>query len=300
MDVDELLRDGRIGLYVVAALARRHGIRVRLQNNIYGGTQAVVVLPNSLLDPTDRALPGSEPAPAAVPGAVADPGPRLALVPSGGPEATVSEYYQQQAPSQQQAPFQPAPSAQPYQAPQLYPAQPAYQAPPTYRATEPFQSAQPYQPGQAQPWPSPPVQHAPVQQAPVQQTAAQQAPALPTRRSASSAPVAWPAPESAPAAWPAPETGVAGWPAPEAGPAAWSAQKAAPDPASRPPLPRRQAQAGAVTEPLGRGAGADRGAGQVPAPATLAGEPPAGQLTGLMADFLRGVSRAEDDEPPAD
>jgi hypothetical protein len=61
-DVSELLRDGRIGLYVVAALARRHGIRVQLQNNIYGGTQAVVVLPKSLLDPADRSLPDTVPA----------------------------------------------------------------------------------------------------------------------------------------------------------------------------------------------------------------------------------------------
>jgi signal transduction histidine kinase len=53
IDIDELLRDGRIGLYVVSTLARRHGIRVQLQNNIYGGTQAVVVLPNVLLERTD-------------------------------------------------------------------------------------------------------------------------------------------------------------------------------------------------------------------------------------------------------
>jgi signal transduction histidine kinase len=45
----ELLRDGRIGLYVVATLAQRHGIRVQLQANVYGGTQAVVVLPHELL-----------------------------------------------------------------------------------------------------------------------------------------------------------------------------------------------------------------------------------------------------------
>jgi signal transduction histidine kinase len=62
MDLNELLRDGRIGLYVVAALARRHGIRVQLQGNIYGGTQAVVVLPLALLDQADdRALPGLAP-----------------------------------------------------------------------------------------------------------------------------------------------------------------------------------------------------------------------------------------------
>ncbi|WP_175408697.1 sensor histidine kinase KdpD, partial [Streptomyces sp. TRM64462] len=42
VNVAHLLQDGRIGLYVVSALARRHGIAVRLQSNIYGGVQAVL------------------------------------------------------------------------------------------------------------------------------------------------------------------------------------------------------------------------------------------------------------------
>ncbi|MET8679336.1 ATP-binding protein [Streptomyces sp. NPDC004647] len=49
IDVSELLRDGRIGLFVVSALARRHGIVVQLQSNIYGGIQAVLVLPQGVL-----------------------------------------------------------------------------------------------------------------------------------------------------------------------------------------------------------------------------------------------------------
>ncbi|MCF3147864.1 ATP-binding protein, partial [Streptomyces platensis] len=49
IDVGELLKDGRIGLFVVSTLARRHGIEVQLQSNIYGGTQAVLVVPESLL-----------------------------------------------------------------------------------------------------------------------------------------------------------------------------------------------------------------------------------------------------------
>ncbi|MFJ5222680.1 sensor histidine kinase [Streptomyces sp. NPDC088400] len=49
VDVAHLLQDGRIGLFVVSALARRHGIMVRLQSNIYGGIQAVLVLPRALL-----------------------------------------------------------------------------------------------------------------------------------------------------------------------------------------------------------------------------------------------------------
>ncbi|MEV5595652.1 ATP-binding protein [Streptomyces sp. NPDC052496] len=51
VDVAELLSDGRIGLFVVSSLARRHGIAVRLQSNIYGGVQAVLVVPKGLLGP---------------------------------------------------------------------------------------------------------------------------------------------------------------------------------------------------------------------------------------------------------
>ncbi|MFI9051397.1 ATP-binding protein [Streptomyces sp. NPDC053427] len=49
VDVAELLSDGRIGLYVVASLARRHGIVVQLRSNIYGGVQAVLIVPKELL-----------------------------------------------------------------------------------------------------------------------------------------------------------------------------------------------------------------------------------------------------------
>ncbi|MFI8528750.1 ATP-binding protein [Streptomyces aquilus] len=72
VNVGSLLADGRIGLFVVSQLARRHGIHVRLQTNIYGGVQAVLVVPQGLL--------GAEPGvPGVVPGAsdgtgVAGPG----------------------------------------------------------------------------------------------------------------------------------------------------------------------------------------------------------------------------------
>ncbi|GLY96649.1 ATP-binding protein [Actinoplanes sp. NBRC 103695] len=51
INLDDLLRDGRIGLFVVSMIARQHGILVRLQTNIYGGTQAVVILPQVLIAP---------------------------------------------------------------------------------------------------------------------------------------------------------------------------------------------------------------------------------------------------------
>ncbi len=56
VNVGRLLADGRIGLYVVSQLARRHGIRVRLQTNIYGGVQAVLVVPQALLGSASAAL----------------------------------------------------------------------------------------------------------------------------------------------------------------------------------------------------------------------------------------------------
>ncbi|MFI7437821.1 sensor histidine kinase [Micromonospora haikouensis] len=49
VEVGDLLRDGRIGAWVVSALARRHGITTKVQTNVYGGVQAVVILPAALL-----------------------------------------------------------------------------------------------------------------------------------------------------------------------------------------------------------------------------------------------------------
>ncbi|WP_163008853.1 sensor histidine kinase KdpD, partial [Streptomyces sp. S5] len=91
VNVASLLQDGRIGLYVVATLARRHGIAVRLQSNIYGGTQAVLVLPATLLgtvpeaQPAPESLPGTA-APAALTGAPAA-GQPVPDVPPPGPVA---------------------------------------------------------------------------------------------------------------------------------------------------------------------------------------------------------------------
>lgn len=69
VDLDELLADGRIGLYVVSSLAHRHELTVQLQSNIFGGTQAILVVPEVLLGddtpkaPEPRELPTAAPQP---------------------------------------------------------------------------------------------------------------------------------------------------------------------------------------------------------------------------------------------
>ncbi|MFJ8806906.1 sensor histidine kinase [Streptomyces sp. NPDC102490] len=68
VNVARLLADGRIGLFVVSQLAKRHGITVRLQTNIYGGVQAVLVVPQALLGTEPGALPGGAARPAEVAG----------------------------------------------------------------------------------------------------------------------------------------------------------------------------------------------------------------------------------------
>ncbi|MCC3763711.1 ATP-binding protein [Glycomyces sp. TRM65418] len=67
VDLDELLADGRIGLYVVSSLAHRHDLTVQLQSNIFGGTQAILVVPEVLLGDDTPKAPAPREAPAAEP-----------------------------------------------------------------------------------------------------------------------------------------------------------------------------------------------------------------------------------------
>ncbi|MFF9391120.1 ATP-binding protein [Streptomyces griseoluteus] len=92
VNVASLLADGRIGLYVVSQLARRHGISVRLQTNIYGGVQAVLVVPQGLLGAQAGAVPGVE-------GVAAGPGQEVA-----GPGAEVAGAVGTAAPGTPSAP----------------------------------------------------------------------------------------------------------------------------------------------------------------------------------------------------
>ncbi len=49
--VVSLSSDARLGLFVVAKLAHRHGVSVRLGESVYGGVRAVVLIPTALLQP---------------------------------------------------------------------------------------------------------------------------------------------------------------------------------------------------------------------------------------------------------
>ncbi|MFC9499769.1 sensor histidine kinase [Streptomyces sp. NPDC056982] len=79
-DVDQQLQDGRTGLFVVAKIARRRGLAVQLQENLYGGVQAVLVLSHSVLSESRAGQKAAAQKPAA-PTAPAEPEPTRAPAP---------------------------------------------------------------------------------------------------------------------------------------------------------------------------------------------------------------------------
>ncbi|MFF4359396.1 ATP-binding protein [Streptomyces sp. NPDC001604] len=107
VNVASLLADGRIGLFVVSQLARRHGINVRLQTNIYGGVQAVLVVPQGLLGSTPG-VPGGAGQPHSVTGVMGMPEPSVPprsqpQAPPGPPSETVGPRVAPPPPSQSTA-----------------------------------------------------------------------------------------------------------------------------------------------------------------------------------------------------
>uniref|UniRef100_A0AAU3GPY2 histidine kinase n=1 Tax=Streptomyces sp. NBC_01401 TaxID=2903854 RepID=A0AAU3GPY2_9ACTN len=103
VNVAHLLQDGRIGLFVVASLARRHGIAVRLQSNIYGGTQAVLVLPEILLGIDIEATTEAGTAQVTPPGAH-DASPSAPPQAVGGPPLRLDQKMPRQAGPQEDRP----------------------------------------------------------------------------------------------------------------------------------------------------------------------------------------------------
>jgi len=249
IDVDELLRDGRIGLYVVATLARRHGIRVRMQNNIYGGTQAVVVLPKQLLEPAERDHPpyldaGKNPSGNTAKGKVPSgdtareraPRPSLELVPaSGGGSAGADGGTDAPAGSE------PAP------------------APLPKRKSSAGKGGGTDAPADGEPAPAP----------------------LPKRKSSA---------------------GKGGGRTRQRATGSQRAvgTSAETDAPPRPPLPKRQPQASYVRRPLDDAQPPGTANSRSSGTKTSSTEPPAEQMAGLMANFLQGVSRAENEEEDND
>ncbi|MFI8341138.1 nitrate- and nitrite sensing domain-containing protein [Streptomyces sp. NPDC085639] len=85
----DLFDSDRLGLFVVSRLSARHGVKVHLRTSPYGGTTAVVLLPNSMLQGaiTAGAAPGrsARTAPGSAPGAASAtaPGSEAEAVPQG-------------------------------------------------------------------------------------------------------------------------------------------------------------------------------------------------------------------------
>ncbi|MFJ8822462.1 nitrate- and nitrite sensing domain-containing protein [Streptomyces sp. NPDC102467] len=104
----DLFDSDRLGLFVVSRLADRHDIKVHLRTSPYGGTNAVVLLPTSLLhkdsEPKDSRNPAPSeeerryarvPEPEAAPmngNSVPAPAPRPALAPSPGPDPKETQH----------------------------------------------------------------------------------------------------------------------------------------------------------------------------------------------------------------
>ncbi|MEV7445342.1 ATP-binding protein [Streptomyces sp. NPDC091204] len=71
----DLFDSDRLGLFVVSRLAARHGVKVHLRTSPYGGTTAVVLLPNSMLQGAlTVGAPGSGSGPAAASAPAPGPG----------------------------------------------------------------------------------------------------------------------------------------------------------------------------------------------------------------------------------
>ncbi|MGI5517425.1 ATP-binding protein [Streptomyces sp. CA-106131] len=131
IDLSKLLVDGRIGLYVVSELARRHKIVVELRTSIYGGIQAVVVLPHGLINDAPSQMPPQTAVEAPLPVVAASP---------------------QQPPALQAGP------ATEYAHPQLNTAEPMPQPPAMPQGERPVAAPVPQQPHQRPQRPAEPEQ----------------------------------------------------------------------------------------------------------------------------------------------
>ncbi|MEV7589635.1 ATP-binding protein [Streptomyces sp. NPDC089922] len=259
--VRNLLADGRIGLFVVAVLARRHGIAVELKSNIYGGVLAVLVLPQDLLgaEAPDTAVwtapplePAARPFPAAGIGAGAG---RPGDPDRGGGPVTAAQ------PPPVQAPPAPAWTAE---------------VPPVQASPGPAWTVE-VPPVEASPGPAWAVEVPPVEASPGPAWAVEVPPVeIPSAQVPDVPPPAaslGPRPDPVPHPVPAPRSAPTAVPAPRAG-------------GERPPLlPRRRAQEHLAPQLR-----------EAPAPRRPADPDPPLHDPGLMAAFRRGYGLAQSED----
>jgi signal transduction histidine kinase len=90
----DLANADQLGLFVVGKLAARHGVRVALRPSPYGGTTAVVLMPNSIVGPASETEedtdPGLRPEPGRTPGLDLPEADALALTGQPPPPASVT------------------------------------------------------------------------------------------------------------------------------------------------------------------------------------------------------------------
>ncbi|MET8508943.1 ATP-binding protein [Streptomyces sp. NPDC004787] len=289
VNVAHLLQDGRIGLFVVSALARRHGIAVRLQSNIYGGVQAVLVLPQGLLGPDPEGLARGEADRAQVAQAQAAQVQAAQAQTAAQPQVGSAQHQPQHQPQ-----GHPQPQAQPLpQVPAQSPAPaPAHTGLPGDHPTAPLimdRSALGVPAQAPAPHAQAPAPHAQAP-APHAQAPAPQHTAAPVPVTAASAPPRQPhpaapripagqAPHSAPAVPPAAPRTAHPAPAHEVPPAPRSAAPGRPD------LPKRRAQEHLVPQLREE-------------PTARQQDEPALHDPGLMAAFQRGIGLAESQPAP--
>ncbi|RSS24764.1 sensor histidine kinase KdpD [Streptomyces sp. WAC08452] len=318
VNVARLLADGRIGLYVVSQLAKRHGITVRLQTNIYGGVQAVLVVPQALLGGEPGALPGggartgegtgAEPVPVPPPRQhprPATPQPSTAVVTSPPSPATpvAPASVGHSAPAGHSAPVgHSAPEAHPASltpVAQRLPDAPAPSGPGTVPAPVAPAPSEPSPPGTVTPAPvtAAPTSHAPAPHAPAPHEPGASGPEV-SRSTGRGEPLPLPV-RGARGDRPTPAAAVPGVRPADRGVIA--------EHAATPPVPRHSAVRGTIGKPrLPRRRAQEHIAPQLrggPAPRQEP-EQYAGHDPGLMAAFQRGVGLAEAqqhrDPPPAE
>ncbi|MGW5380563.1 nitrate- and nitrite sensing domain-containing protein [Nocardia sp. NPDC003999] len=128
--VAALSADSRLGLFVVAQLATRHGIAVRLSDSDYGGIKAIVLIPTALIA-TDSVAPQT-------PAELTDPGSRRKLVAGAAVAADTGTFAQSASPV---ATLSAEPAAPPRYGPRPYTEAPT-QAGPDGRPALPRRSRQ--------------------------------------------------------------------------------------------------------------------------------------------------------------